>query len=75
MTDTSKLAFPVPGSTFADGAIGMTLREYIATHALVGLIATPEMEGVHAPAEGYPKLYASMAVKYADALLEKLGEK
>jgi hypothetical protein len=42
---------------------GMTLRDYFAGQALVGLVANP------GPAPGPPERFAAVAYEYADAML------
>ena len=68
-------AFPV--SYGPDGepgyAEGMTLRAYIATHALVGYLAANDTEErVGAQARQDPSAVAEWAVENADALIAEL---
>lgn len=49
---------------------GMSIRIYIATKALEGLIANPNSRAY----DDKPKEYASAAVAYADALIAQLSK-
>lgn len=71
-------AFPsIVSSNFQVNA-GMTLRDYIAAKALMGMIAS-ENDGngmlPHAWAAGMFSDAADMAYKFAEAMLEARGEK
>lgn len=76
-----KPAFPRPASidtrsgTLPDGDTvvpeqeGLTLREYIATHALAGLLANSVGDGTYTPSNA-----AELVVRFADALLRELAK-
>lgn len=61
-------AFARPDGGASFGSDGMTLREYIATAALQGLLARENSLLLGAQSE------AEVAVKVADALLEELAK-
>lgn len=50
-----------------DQCQGMSMRAYIATHALAGMLASDASEGDEAD-------FARWSVEYADALLAELGK-
>ena len=58
-----------PRITTGSAYDGMSLRAYIATAALQGLLANPICT-THAPLSYYP----NRAIEYADALIAKLNE-
>jgi len=66
-------AFPLPRVSIPTGYVewsgqeGMSLRAYIATHALAGLLAAPDVHG-------RPEWFVHSAVVYADALLAELAK-
>lgn len=67
MVDLSGVAFPATGYT------GMTMREYYAGQALVGLTARETMRhGLGDMPTTRLQHTARLAVAYADALLEEL---
>lgn len=59
-------AFPCPPTEESCGYFGMTLRQYIATAALQGLLANPDRGGK-------ADTYARDAVALADAMMEELA--
>ena len=66
-------AFPSETITYPNGemeygAPGMSLRAYVATAALQGLLANPNIPIIQ------PAAYASDALIYADALIEELNK-
>lgn len=61
-------AFPTPESEFNQNGMGLTKREIFAMEALNGLIQGEDMS------HGYTQELASIAVKYADALIEALNK-
>lgn len=64
-------AFPGESQLIESGVVyqeGMTLRQYIATAALQGLLASPHIADLAA------KEIASDCCQYADALLEQLAK-
>ena len=66
-------AFPVQALSlhtgeYVDGATGMSLRDYFAVQALMGMIAFPDNEG-RASVDVWAKELSEHAYKYADAML------
>lgn len=68
MIDPREPAFPCPFSP-TDGFTGLTTREYLAAHALQGLLANP---GVNLDASADE--VATWAIGNADALLAALAQ-
>jgi len=71
-------AFPVPGN-LGYHAEGMSFREYLAGQALAGMMANPNWNSAALVMLGVsdkdaPRVAASVAVAYADALIAKLKE-
>lgn len=60
-------AFPSSGPADAVVCWGMSLRDYFAGQALIGLISCPDITLGHAGD------YASRAYEYADAMLKARG--
>lgn len=84
MTIGSRPAFPCPStavdadnlSNHEQGDVGMSLREYIATHALAGMLASEVAndysDNVHPRGAGAHTIWR-LAVDHADKLIEALG--
>jgi hypothetical protein len=69
-------AFPGPNPqvTLQQTGRGITIREYIATAALQGILAGEDVVGASRYRAEQIKLAADNAVKCADALIEALSE-
>ena len=73
-------AFPQSGGQHYTSAKGMTLRQYYAGQALVGLLAVDDStpcvsqtpEGIEAERAEYVRSQAHIAACYADALIAEL---
>lgn len=57
----------IPNNVTVQPCSGLTKREMIATHAMQGLLAAPDLNTTA------PRAVAASAVAYADALLAELG--
>lgn len=72
--DTGGMAFPMPGSTDGNGNVtypefGMSLRDYFAGQALIGLIGKLESDAYDSVAEASASC-GPASYEFADALLE-----
>ena len=67
----SRYAFPFGDDAAKHGDLGMSLRAYIATKAMQGMLACPLTED---GAEYVPHLVAQHAVKFADTLILELNK-
>ena len=72
-------AFPIPNLHHDEDFNGMTLRDYFAAKALIGLLAESVVQGYSATAfhltkdENIVDTYAISAYKFADAMLAARG--
>lgn len=77
MSNANDMAFPVnsteltPNNTYQHG---LTKREYIATHAMNGLMATIQPGDAKITHEKLAALVATVCVAFADALLAELAK-
>jgi len=69
----SSVAVGSCGDVYQGQYFGMSLRAYIATAALAGLLANPE-EILAAPIEVIQAALARVSVGYADALIAELNK-
>ena len=80
MRNVDESAFPTPTEVRGDGAIlsysqpGLTKREYIATQAMNGLMATIEPGDAKITHEKLAALVAPVCIAFADALLAELAK-
>jgi hypothetical protein len=71
-TKSNQCAFPADSKTMTDG--GMTLREYYAGLAMQGLLANANGAMTEGSSRTFsPDGISDLAIKNADALLEKLS--
>jgi hypothetical protein len=69
---SNQCAFPADARTMTDG--GMTLREYYAGLAMQGLLANANGAMTEGSSRTFsPDGISDLAIKHADALLEKLS--
>ena len=66
-------AFPRADDTVYAGEMGMTLRDYFAGQALIGII--PLIWESPVPQSAYEGVSAQAAYEYADAMLAKRAKK
>ena len=71
---SNQCAFPADARTMTDG--GMTIREYFAGLAMQALLSNPNGGMTEGSSRTFsPDGISDLALKHADALLEKLSSK
>jgi len=73
MKDNKEYAFPLISPDGIGVNLGMSMRDYIAVHALQGMLAYGGING-HIDGRGDAELHAVWAYEYADALLKNSSD-